>query len=153
MATKQAKKVSTTKTANNSNIDTETGKPVTLAKGPPTSKNGKSQFADKATSAMVAPAANDADQEAESVSILDKYVVPAELLDLVERQFCDIYPALLNDTTYTPMEIIGEVFWANLSNVGKRLSILCLKHLATEPDVPLVDLTCEDCGITNFAVV
>ena len=84
---------------------------------------------------------------------MGKYTVEAHFLDDVDRKFCEIYPSMVDEVSYTPAEIVGEMFWAKLTAMGQRLAILCLKHLATEPDVPLVDLTCTDCGMTSFAVV
>ena len=97
---------------------------------------------------------NDNDQEAEEFVILSgKYIVETVFLEAVESQFIDIYPALLEEVDYTPEELVGEMFWADLNDVERRLAILCLKHLATEPDVPLCDVTCDCCGITSFEIV
>jgi hypothetical protein len=100
-----------------------------------------------------APAPQIEDKDMQLVLLLDKYTVEGHFLDDVEGQLIDIYPSLLEEADYSPAEIVGETFWANLTNLGQRIAILCLKHLATEPDVPLVDVTCECCGKTSFQVV
>jgi hypothetical protein len=99
------------------------------------------------------PAATDEAQDMELVHLLDKYTVEAHFLHDVEGQLFDIYPSLLEEVDYSPAEIVGETFWANLTNLGQRIALLCLKHLATEPDVPLVDVTCSCCGKTSFSIV
>jgi hypothetical protein len=153
MSTKQAKTVSITKAVQTNKTDTETIKQVDLTKGLTAAKSGKSQVANKPLTAMETSAVNVEEQDTELVILLDKYTVEAHFLNDVEGQLLDIYSSLLDDVAYSPAEIVGEMFWANLSSMGQRLAILCLKHLAAEPNVPLADVTCERCGITSFAVV
>jgi hypothetical protein len=154
MTAKQTKKVSIARAAQTSKTDTKTVKPVTTAKGVSASKEGQCQVAaNTLATAMKTAAAKVEEQEAELVILLDKYIVEADFLDEVAGQFYEIYPSLLDDVDYSPAEIVGELFWANLTDLGQRIALLCLKHLATEPEVPLVDLTCESCGITSFASV
>jgi hypothetical protein len=95
----------------------------------------------------------DEEPEAELVILLDKFVVESHFLESIENQFIEIHPHLLEDVDFTPAEIVGETYWSRLTEEGQRLAILCLKHLATEPDVPLCDVTCECCGVTSFAIV
>lgn len=85
--------------------------------------------------------------------LLDKFSVETELFDIVESLFMDIYPSTLEGIEYSPQDLCGEEFWADMTSVGKRQTVLCLKHLATLPDVPLCDVSCSTCGTTSFQTV
>lgn len=152
MTAKQVKSVTIAKTVQETTNETGTLRKVTLTKVPSTPKESESQASNQAVLATEAPVMHDEDAEPELVILLNKYVVEADFLEEVEGQFHDIYPALLDDVDYTPAEIVGEIYWANLTNVGQRLAVLCLKELATDPEVPLIDVTCEDCGISSFII-
>ncbi len=139
-----------TKTSNNINQVQKMSKKLNNTKSANSATEGKSKQVPVNTKAT-APQIEG--QEPELVILLGKYIVEADFLDEAETQFWEIYPSLLDDVAYSPAEMVGELFWANLTDLGQRLVTLCLKHLATEPDVPLVDLTCECCGKTNFSIV
>jgi hypothetical protein len=153
MKNKQVKSVTITKVVQEPKTESGIRRQVTLTMVPSTPKEGKSQASNQALQATETPAVQDEDTETELVILLDKYIVEADFLDEIESQFIDIYPALLEDVDYTPAELVGEIYWANLTDAGKRLAILSLKHLATEGDVPLVDVTCDDYGITSFLII
>jgi len=152
MAAKQVKTVSISKSVQKIKADTGTCEQVILGKGSTAVKKCKGQAANKARMVQEMAVAPIEDKDTELVFLLGKYTVEAHFLADIDRKFCEIYSSLVDDVSYTPAEIVGEMFWANLTAMGKRLAILCLKHLATGPDVPLVDLNCTNCGITSFAV-
>jgi hypothetical protein len=94
-------------------------------------------------------AAND---EPETTLLLDKFIVETDFLAIIEGNFQEIYPHLLEDTEYTPEDLCGEAFWDGLSELGQRLALLCLKHLAAQDDVPLFEERCENCGTAHFGI-
>ena len=153
MTAKQVKKVSISKSVQAAQTGATSRVQITLGIGESAANDSDGQPASKGLKSMESQAVGVEGQASELVIVLDKYTVEEDFFDAVEEQFSEIYSSLLDDVDYTPAEVVGELFWANLTDLGKRVAILCLKHLATEPDVPLVDLTCVDCGITRFAIV
>lgn len=153
MSSNAVKSVTISKTVNAAKTDAGTLKQIKLTKVQSAPADNKMQAANQDLLSAQASAVQDDDQEAEFVILSDKYIVEAEFLEEIESRFMDIYPSLLEGVEYTPAELVGEVYWAALIDVGQRLAILCLKHLATEDDVPLCDLTCVCCGITRFEIV
>lgn len=89
----------------------------------------------------------------DNMILLAKFKVETEFFELVESEFGEIYPFLLEDVAYTPQDLIGEPLWNDLTGLAQRQAIFCLKHLATMPDAPLVDVTCSDCGTSSFQIV
>ena len=85
--------------------------------------------------------------------LLGKFSIETEFFDIVESLFMDIYPSMLEDVEYSPEDLCGEEFWVDMTSLGKRQAVLCLKHMATLPDVPLCEVSCPDCGTTSFQVV
>lgn len=85
--------------------------------------------------------------------LLDRFKVETEFFELVESEFSEIYPYLLENVEYSPQDLIGEPLWNDLISLAQRQAIFCLKHLATLPDAPLVDVTCSDCGTSSFQIV
>ena len=96
---------------------------------------------------------DDAVNPNDTMVLLDKYKVETDFFELVEFDFYEIYPLLLEDVTYTPAELIGEPLWADLSALAQRQAIHCLQHLATLEDCPLIDVSCPCCCTTSFQVV
>lgn len=84
--------------------------------------------------------------------LLDKFKVETDFFELVEFEFNEIYPFLLAHAEYTPVDLIGEPLWVDLSGLAQRQAIHCLKHLATLPDAGLIDVSCPDSGTTSFQV-
>lgn len=101
----------------------------------------------------VATVVDEAATPDDTMVLLDKFMVDTEFFDLVESEFQDIYPFLLAEVDYTPAELIGEPFWADMSALAQRQAIHCLQHLATLDDVPLCDVSCPCCGTTTFQIV
>lgn len=101
----------------------------------------------------VATVADEAVNPNDTMVLLDKFVVDTEFFDLVESEFQDIYPFLLEEVDYTPAELIGEPLWADLNALAQRQAIHCLQHLATLDDVPLFGVSCPCCGTTTFQIV
>lgn len=93
------------------------------------------------------------DHDTELTVLLEKYVIETEFFDTVERSFWEIYPHLLEDTDYGPEDLCGEDFWGELSELGQRLALLCLKHLAAQEDFPLYEERCVACGTAHFRIL
>jgi hypothetical protein len=72
--------------------------------------------------------------------VLDKFKVETEFFELVELEFGEIYPFLLEDAEYSPQDLVGEPLWNDLTSLAQRQAISCLKHLATLPGARLTDL-------------
>lgn len=84
--------------------------------------------------------------------LLGKVKVESGFFELVEFEFNEIYPHLLENAGYTPQDLIGEPLWADLTGLAQRQAIFCLKHLATLPDSPLVDVSGPRCGSASFQI-
>lgn len=84
--------------------------------------------------------------------LLGKFKVESGLLELVEFEFNEIQPHLLKNVEYTPQDLIGEPLWADLTGLAQRQAIFCLKHLATQPNSPLIDVSGPGCGLTAFEI-
>jgi hypothetical protein len=84
--------------------------------------------------------------------VLDKFKVETEFFELVELEFGEIYPFLLEDAEYSPQDLVGEPLWNDLTSLAQRQAISCLKHLATMPGVPLIDVSCPCCGTSSFQI-
>ena len=83
--------------------------------------------------------------------VLDKFKVDAWLFESVQAHFNEILPYLLNDREYTWQELLGEDFGADLA-VPRHLHLLCLKHLAQQPDSQLTVMTLTGCDTTFFEI-
>lgn len=97
-----------------------------------------------------ATVADEAVNPNDTMVLLDKFKVETEFFELVESEFYEIYPLLLEDAEYTPLDLIGEPLWADLTEIAQRQAIHCLKHLATLPGARLIDVSC---GTTSFQIV
>ena len=84
--------------------------------------------------------------------LLDKFKVETEFFQFVASHLYEIYPTLLKYAEYTPLDLIGEPLWADLTGLAQRQAIFCLKHLATLPDSPLIDVSSPGCGLTTFEI-
>lgn len=91
------------------------------------------------------------DKQVGFMILLGKFTVKTAFFGDVEWQFSEIYPSLLEATDYTAQDLCGEEFWDRLDPGGRRHAILCLKHLA-QLGVPLIDVSCADCGFTGFQI-
>jgi hypothetical protein len=80
---------------------------------------------------------------------LDKYWIDGQAILDAEEQFAAIYPFLIAGIDYTPEDLLGHEYWANLNALARRTAIICLKHLAELGDVPLVDVS----AVHNRAVL
>jgi hypothetical protein len=89
----------------------------------------------------------------EVMIVLNKFKVETEFFELVESEFSEIYPFLLEDAEYSPQDLVGEPLWNDLTSLAQRQAISCLKHLATMPGVPLIDVSCPCCGTSSFQIV
>ncbi len=64
--------------------------------------------------------------------LLDNFQVDSQLYESVVKQYTEIRPSLISMGTYTREELLGDRFLAGLSDLGKRLADLVLKHMANE---------------------
>jgi len=54
--------------------------------------------------------------------------IPSALHELVLDQFFGILPHLVQNSDYTPEDLLGDLFWNALSDHNKRLACVCLKQ-------------------------
>jgi hypothetical protein len=85
-------------------------------------------------------------------SVLDKYSFHMDFYYQVEKKCMEIYPYLECGSVVSPKEIVGEIFWFSLNDLGKRAAILCLKDHASYYDSCLVDVTIEGSELSRFKV-
>lgn len=82
--------------------------------------------------------------------ILNKYIVDEAFYDTVLNKYLEIRPALMIEKEFSPMELVGETFWVNLTDWGKRAAILCLKNYALLNSSSLKDITIEGSEASRF---
>lgn len=90
-------------------------------------------------------------QSQDSTILLGKFKVDTWLLENVQAQFNEVLPYLLQGSGYTWQELLGEDFGADLA-VPRHLHLLCLKHLAQQPDSQLTVMTLTGCDTTYFEI-
>jgi hypothetical protein len=90
--------------------------------------------------------------EPTTIVLMDKVKVAIDNYELVEYEFTQFLPYLLPNAVYTPMDLIGEPVWAELSTVGQRQAIYCLQHMATLPNAQLLELPSLG-GVSRFEIV
>jgi len=83
--------------------------------------------------------------------LLDKFKVDTWLFESVQAHFKDVLPYLLQGSEYTWQELLGEDFGADLA-VPRHLPLLCLKHLAQQPDSQLAVMPLSGCDTTYFEI-
>ena len=88
----------------------------------------------------------------DTMILLDKFKVDTEFFELVESRFEEIYPALLAHVDYTPVDLIGEPLWADLTGLAQRQAVHCLSHLATLAGARLFEHSPPGCGTTSFQI-
>ena len=86
------------------------------------------------------------------IRLVDKYLVQAGLFEAVEEQFCEIYPHLLPEVDYVPQDLYGDARWCALTEHEQRLVVICLRHLASIDDVPLVEASYAQRGPVLFRI-
>jgi hypothetical protein len=86
------------------------------------------------------------------IRLLDKYLVQTGFFEAVENNFCAIYPHLLPDADYTPRDLYGDARWCALPEHEQRLVVICLRHLASIDDVPLVEVSFAQRGAILFRI-
>ncbi|NMM15468.1 MAG: hypothetical protein HHJ17_18270 [Rhodoferax sp.] len=85
--------------------------------------------------------------------LLNKFKVETAYFDLVESNFRDIQPFLLEGVDYTAEDLVGAKLWGDLTGFAQRHAHLCLKHMATFPFSRLTDMSKEQYGKTGFQIV
>ena len=86
------------------------------------------------------------------IRLLDRYLVQTGFFEAVESNFCAIYPHLLPDADYTPQDLYGDARWCALPEHEQRLVVICLRHLASIDDVPLVEVSYARSGPILFRI-
>jgi hypothetical protein len=89
----------------------------------------------------------------EVMIVLNKFKVETDFFELVESEFSEIYPYLLEGVEYSAQDLVGEPLWNDLIFLAQRQAIYCLKHLATMPGAHLVDLSYSEYSTTTFQIV
>ncbi len=124
-----------------------------MAKKSNNAKNANSATKGSADFEIVTKLTNDINEKYDSqvtVLILDKYSVDSAFYDQVKEQVLEILPALMIENVFSPMELVGETFWFNLTDWGKRAAILCLKDYAMFNNSLLVDVTDDGSELSCF---
>lgn len=85
--------------------------------------------------------------------LLGKFKVDSMLLEIVQSNFEDILPNLMEGGEYTAEDLVGAALWGDWTLLGQRQAHLCLKHLATLPGARLTDMASVECGKTGFQIV
>ena len=89
--------------------------------------------------------------ESDTMVVLGKFTVPRTTYRMVEHAFAEILPDLLPDAIYTPTDLVGEPLWGDLTGMGQRQVIACLKHMTTQPRTQLVDFPYSG-SVTRFQI-
>lgn len=74
------------------------------------------------------------------ITVLGKFEVTPMLYELVASQLDIIDKHLIKGVEYTPLELIGDMWWCTFGEDGEREFELCIKHFAAHPDATLIDL-------------
>lgn len=82
-----------------------------------------------------------------------KFKVETGYFEIIESRVKEILPFLLEGMAYTPLELIGEDLWADLTSFGQRQAVLCVKHLAMMPGAPLQEVEFSGSGLSTFQPV
>ena len=133
--------VSQTSTTETTNKETKMKSPAIAA-----SNNGKANNRIEVQSKDPMPAD-------EVMIVLNKFKVETDFFELVESEFSEIYPYLLEGVEYSAQDLVGEPLWNDFIFLAQRQAIYCLKHLATMPGAHLVDLSYSEYSTTTFQIV
>jgi hypothetical protein len=81
-----------------------------------------------------------------------KLKVHPDFYEVVDGNFEEILPFLLETAEYSPVDLLGEPLWTELTSVGQRQAIFCLRHMATLPGARLLELPSPG-GVSSFQIV
>ena len=85
-----------------------------------------------------------------TTDLLGKFRVATWFYEMFESRVNDILPFLLEGVAYKPIELIGEDLWADITSLGQRQAVLCLKHIATLPSSLLREVEFSGSDLTTF---
>lgn len=92
----------------------------------------------------------DHDPDTDEIVVLDRFKVGAWLFDIVQRHVEAILPYLIEGSgPYTWQELLGEDFMADMT-IPSQLPLLCLQHIAQQPDSKLTVMPMTGNGTTYF---
>jgi hypothetical protein len=74
---------------------------------------------------------------AHSVVLFGRFLVDTAIVESVEVQLKRMYPYLLPVNDYTWQELLGESFWVDRPDLPIQLAVVCIQHLAEQPDSKL----------------
>lgn len=116
---------------------------------------GTTYFNDYLVSDDLRPISHDrtlTDTIEDSVLILNKYRVDGYLYASVKLRLEDVQRHLVPGTFYSAEELLGTSYWSSLSDIGQRLAMACLEHIAELEDGNLNASHCIGCDDLNFFI-
>ena len=90
--------------------------------------------------------------DAETMVLLGKFTVHPQFFETIESCVTDILPFLLEGVAYTPLELVGEALWSDISSLGQRQATLCVKHMTTMPGAALREVARTGSDLTMFEI-
>jgi len=90
--------------------------------------------------------------DAETMVLVGKFTVHPQFFETIESRVTDILPFLLEGVTYSPVELIGEDLWRDITSLGQRQATFCLMHMATMPGAALREVGPSGSELTMFEV-
>ena len=91
-------------------------------------------------------------KDLDTMILLGKFTVHPQLFETIESRVADILPFLLKGVAYTPMDLIGEDLWRDITSLGQRQATFCLRHMATMPGAALREVAPSGSDLTMFEV-
>ena len=90
--------------------------------------------------------------DAETMILLGKFTVHPQFFETIEWRVTDILPFLLKGVAYTPLELVGEDLWNDITSLGQRQATLCLRHMARMPGAALRAVAHSGSDLTMFEI-
>ena len=90
------------------------------------------------------------DNDAEVMILSGKFKVETGFFEIFESRLNDILPYLVEGIAYSPLELIGEDMWADITTLGQRQAVLSLKHMATLPGSQLREVEFSGSDLSTF---
>jgi hypothetical protein len=85
-----------------------------------------------------------------TTDVLGKFRVATWFYEMFESRVNDIMPFLLEGVAYKPLELIGEDIWCDITGLGQRQAVQCLRHMATLPGSLLREVEFSGSDLTKF---
>lgn len=87
---------------------------------------------------------------ADTTILLGKFTIETGFFEIFESRLNDILPYLVEGVAYTPVELVGEDMWADITILGQRQAVLCLKHMTTLPGSQLRQVEFSGSDLSTF---